>query len=158
MGYNNMKKNELIKLLNEMLKEHTRQGGTLTNKGKQISIIIKAVKRLPFEDFNIKALPNKHIPLGYLLEFVTAWNVFGLKNYTTDNNVYDLHLNGAFYEFKSVALNSSTAVKRVVDYLIVTQVTTTKIEYYKIPLKDNTSLVGERITSQLLKHFKDYKL
>lgn len=148
-----MDKKEILKLLNfEMVQYNsTRQ------EYKIINTLIKLARKLPYKDMNIRLTQNGFINKGDLMEYITAYNYFGLSSYELDNKPYDVYLNGKMYEIKGVALNPSTELKNDIDILIVIEVKKDKVCWYEIPFSTNKSLKGQKISNKLLENLIQYR-
>lgn len=148
-----MEKQVIINLLkSEMLSyNNTRQ------EYKTLKTIMGLTRKLPYKSFNIRLTDKGYVNKGDLLEYITAYNYFGLDNYTLDYKDYDINLNGRLYEIKSVAINESTSVKHLVDTLVVVEVKGLSVSWYEIPLKENTSLLGNKIKRETLRNLQQYK-
>lgn len=148
-----MDKKEILKLLNfEMVQYNsTRQ------EYKIINTLIKLTRKLPYKDINIRLTQNGFINKGDLMEYITAYNYFGLSSYELDNKPYDIYLNGKMYEIKGVALNPSTELKNDIDILVVIEIKKDKVYWYEIPFTTNKSLKGQKISNKLLENLIQYR-
>lgn len=140
-----------------LLKIEMAQYNNTRAESKKLKNVIKLVDKLPYQDMNIRLTENGFINKGDIMEYVTAWHYFGIDNYVLDNKEYDIHLNGKYYEIKSVVINGSTTVKHLVDTLVIGHITVAGVEWYEIPLKDNSSLIGLKMSEKILKNLKQYK-
>lgn len=145
------------KQIKTLLKIEMTQYNDTRAESKKLKVVSKLVDKLPYQDMNIRITENGFINKGDIMEYITAWHYFGIDNYVLDNKEYDIHLNGKFYEIKSVVTNDSTPVKHLVDTLVIGQVNNTGVEWYEIPLKENTSLIGLKMSNKILKNLKQYK-
>lgn len=145
------------KQVKALLKVEMAQYNDTRAEYQKLKLVSKLVDKLPYKDMNIRITENGFINKGDIMEYITAWHYFGIDNYVLDSKEYDIHLNGKYYEIKSVVINDSTPVKHLVDILVVGQITKNGLQWYEIPLKENSSLVGLKISNKILKNLKQYK-